>query len=336
MWIGVAILAFVIIVAVFISISPASHSETAKTPPVAAQDARALNHEASPIQNPNAKRYALDVGEYYDSDNQAALRMRLVDRILADPQLPNAKHLTIGFWGSDGPQWLIKPLAANPEKIAQVEELFWGDIESEEQEISWIVQGDLSPLLDALPHLSKLTIRGANGLKLGTKPHPRLRSLEIISGGLPASVVREIAASEFPNLEKLVLYVGIEEYGFSGKIEDFKPFFSRKKFPKLKYLGIVNAEEQDKIVEWALASDLLPQLETLDLSCGVLTDRGGQLLLDNADKIRHLKFIDMRYNYLGKAMREKLTKLSVKTDVSEAQEFEEDDDELRGDPMLTE
>ena len=72
---------------------------------------------------------------------------------------------------------------------------------------------------------------------------------------------------------------------------------------KLTYLGIVNSEEQDKIVEMFLESDILPQLETMDVSAGTLKDEGAQLLLDNMDKIAHLKFINMRYNYLSKDMK---------------------------------
>ncbi|MDR1889028.1 MAG: STM4015 family protein [Zoogloeaceae bacterium] len=280
---------------------------------------------------PAAKKYALD----YDDNTTDEV---LLKKILDDPKLPDIKQLTIGCWSfeSGDCQTLIDGLVANREKIAQVEELFWGDIESEETELSWIEQGNMSALIDALPRLSRLIIKGTNNLKLGVKTLPNLRSLEIISGGLPRSVIQDVIASHLPNLEKLVLYAGVEDYGFDGSIEDFKPLFSRAKFPKLTWFGIVNAEEQDALVELALASDLLPQLETLDLSCGVLTDKGGQLLLDNIDKIKHLKFINMRYNYLGKEMRGKLAGLPVRVDVSEANEFEEYDGELYSNPMLTE
>jgi predicted DNA-binding WGR domain protein len=291
--------------------------------------------ETAKSLKPAARKYALSYDDEKGGDGGAD---DLLEEILNDPRLPEIKQLTIGCWSFElgDCQTLIDGLVAHKEKIAQVEELFWGDIESEETELSWIEQGDMSALIDALPRLSKLIIKGTNHLKLGVKTLPGLRSLEIISGGLPRSVIQDIIASRFPNLEKLVLYAGIEDYGFDGSTEDFKPLFSREKFPKLTWFGIVNAEEQDKIVEWALASNLLPQLETLDLSCGVLTDKGGQLLLDNVDKIKHLKFINLRYNYLSEGMRKKLTKLPVKADVSEAQEFEEYDGELYSKPMLTE
>ena len=55
----------------------------------------------------------------------------------------------------------------NKEKFAQIEGLFWGDIEQEEQEISWIEQADISPLLDAMPKLKDLKIKGTNNLRFG-------------------------------------------------------------------------------------------------------------------------------------------------------------------------
>ena len=126
----------------------------------------------------------------------------------------------------------------NKEKFAQIEGLFWGDIEQEEQEISWIEQADISPLLDAMPKLKDLKIKGTNNLRLGKTSLPELRSLEIISGAIsPTEVVEDILGSDFPNLEKLILYVGVEDYGFEADIEIFRPLFSKERFPKLTYLG---------------------------------------------------------------------------------------------------
>ncbi len=55
---------------------------------------------------------------------------------------------------------------------------------------------------------------------------------------MPTEVVEDILASDFPNLEKLILYVGVEDYGFEADIEIFRPLFSKERFPKLTYLGI--------------------------------------------------------------------------------------------------
>lgn len=234
-----------------------------------------------------AKKYTLSYDEYENNVN-------LLDKILKDKHLSEYKQITIGCWDYEGGDCsaLLQGMIENKEKFAQIEGLFWGDIEQEEQEISWIEQADISPLLDAMPKLKDLKIKGTNNLRLGKTSRPELRSLEIISGGLPTEVVEDILGSDFPNLEKLILYVGVEDYGFEADIEIFRPLFSKERFPKLTYLGIVNSEEQDKIVEMFLESDILPQLETMDVSAGTLKDEGAQLLLDNMDKIAHLKFIN--------------------------------------------
>ncbi len=185
-----------------------------------------------------AKKYTLSYDEYENNVN-------LLDKILKDKHLSEYKQITIGCWDYEGGDCsaLLQGMIENKEKFAQIEGLFWGDIEQEEQEISWIEQADISPLLDAMPKLKDLKIKGTNNLRLGKTSRPELRSLEIISGGLPTEVVEDILGSDFPNLEKLILYVGVEDYGFEADIEIFRPLFSKERFPKLTYLGIVNSEE---------------------------------------------------------------------------------------------
>ncbi len=278
-----------------------------------------------------SKKYTLSYDEYEND-------VKLLDKILKDKHLPEYKQITVGCWDYEGEDCsaLLEGMLEHKDKFAHLEGLFWGDIDWEEQEISWIEQTDLSPLLNALPKLKDLKIKGTNNLRLGQTSRPELRSLEIISGGLPTEVVEDILKSDFPNLEKLVLYAGVEDYGFEGDIEIFRPLFSKARFPKLTYLGIVNAEEQDEVVKMFLESDILPQLETMDISAGVLKDEGARLLLDNVDKIAHLKFINMRYNYLSREMKKKLQELPMKIDIAETEEAEEYSGGIWYSPMITE
>ena len=226
-----------------------------------------------------AKEMKVEAKKYALSYDEAEEGVNLMDRILKDKKLPSLRQITIGCWGYDGEDCsaIADGIVANKEKFAHLEGLFWGDMDSEEQEISWIEQVDLGPVLDVMPLLNNLKIKGTNNLSIGKKPRPNLKSLEIISGGLPDSVVEDILGSDLSNLEKLVLYVGVEDYGFEGDLAVFKPLFSKDRFPQLKWLGIVDAEEQDAVVEMFLESDILPQLETMDISAGVLTDEGAQL-----------------------------------------------------------
>lgn len=264
--------------------------------------------------------------------------VKLSDKILKDKKLPEYKQLSVGCWDYEGGdcEEVLQGIMEHRDQFAHVEGLFWGDIDGEEQEISWIEQTDLSPLFDIMPKLKELKIQGTNNLRLGQGLRPELRSLEIVSGGLPTEVVNDILASDFPNLEKLILYVGVEDYGFEDDINIFLPLFSKERFPKLTYLGIVNSEYQDDVIKMFLDSDILPQLEVMDVSAGVLKDEGAQLLLDQADKIAHLKLIDMHFNYLSKEMKKRLKELPVKIDMSETEEPDEYDGELWYYPMITE
>ena len=95
-----------------------------------------------------AKKYTLSYDEYEND-------VRLLDKILKDKHLPEYKQITIGCWDYEGEDCsdLLKGILENKDKFAHIEGLFWGDIDQEEQEISWIEQADLSPLLNAMPKL---------------------------------------------------------------------------------------------------------------------------------------------------------------------------------------
>lgn len=133
-----------------------------------------------------AKEMKVEAKKYALSYDEAEEGVNLMDRILKDKKLPSLRQITIGCWGYDGEDCsaIADGIVANKEKFAHLEGLFWGDMDSEEQEISWIEQVDLGPVLDVMPLLNNLKIKGTNNLSIGKKPRPNLKSLEIISGGL--------------------------------------------------------------------------------------------------------------------------------------------------------
>ena len=270
--------------------------------------------------------------EDYDGDPQ-----ELADKILSDKRLPELKYITIGHWGEcyeQGPDAIINMMIENKEKFAHVESLFFGDMEYEECEMSWINQCSYEELLKALPNLKILIIQGSEGLSLGKDiDHPSLEELQVICGGLPKSIVDEIKNAKLPNLKKLILYMGDENYGLDCSVEDLAGLAKKDMFPNMKGLGFVNSYEQDAIVEMLLASDILPQLETLDFSCGCLSDKGGQMLLDAQDKLAGLKMLRADYHYMSKEMVKKLKGLPFIVSVTDAQEAEDEDDMY---PMYTE
>ena len=231
-----------------------------------------------------------------------------INNILADEDLVKIRSLVISRWGEcyeESCQPIIDMFAEHAERFAHLESLFIGDMESEECEISWIKQGDYSRLYAALPNLKKLTIKGTQDLELGEIAHDKLEHLEIISGGTSLDIVMKLA--------------------------------SKSLFPSLTHLGLVNSEEQNEIVRRVLESDILPQLEVLALSCGTLTDEGAEHLLKHADRLSHLKLLDLYHHYLTTAMQKKLQKtLTCTVELSEALTPEVYDDEVYMNPMFTE
>ena len=281
----------------------------------------------------NVKKYFYEYEDYEDGDKDAS---KLAEEILKDPDLSSLKTIIVGCWGEtydNSCQPIIDMFAQNSEKFSHIETLFIGDMESEECEVSWIEQGDHSELIKSLKNLKHLIIKGSNGLSLGELNHSELESLEIICGGLPKSVILEIANSNLPKLKKLNLYLGVENYGFDGSIEDIKKLIENKNFKNLEYLGLGDSEIQDEIVEVVLNSDIVSNLKVLDFSNGTLSDRGAQIILDNANKLKHLELLDLHYHFISDEYMMKLKMLPININLDEQME---NDEEYGNYPMLTE
>ena len=84
-----------------------------------------------------------------------------------------------------------------------------------------------------MPQLKELTIKGSTDLELGEICHEGLESLTIICGGLSRSVLRSIQDAKLPGLKKLLLYIGVEAYGFDGDENTVKELLEKADFPKL-------------------------------------------------------------------------------------------------------
>lgn len=287
-----------------------------------------------------SKKYYYTGDQVWDNQEEVDAST-LAQEILADPELADLDEVIIGLWGEsydNSVQPIIDAIIDHKEKFQHITSLFVGDMDYEECEVSWIEQGDYSRLWQALPDLEELTIKGSNGLDLGQIHHDHLQVLNIICGGLPAKVIGQIAQAQLPNLVGLNLYLGVEDYGFDGGLEDVRRLIQADFIRNLKYLGLGDSELQDEIVALVLDSLDLSQLETLDFSNGTLTDKGGRVLLDNVDKLRHLQSIDLSYHYLSDDMMKALQATGLPFILDEQNEIEvdEDDGELYLFPMLTE
>lgn len=279
-----------------------------------------------------SKKYALTYDEYEDDGKDAK---DLMDKILTDKELPQLEEVIIGYWGDPFDvdcQVMIDIIKDKKEQFSHIKSLFIGDMDYEDCEVSWIEQGNYDGILEALPNLEALTIKGSTNLVLGKLKSENLKHLEIICGGLPKSVLQEIQEADLPNLETLNLYIGVDNYGCDFEKEDIETFLNHTNFTNLKYLGLNDCEWQDEVVELVCKSKYMKQLEVLDFSNGTLTDKGGAIILETIPKYENIKKVDMHHHYMSEEMMEKLKTLSCEVDVSE--ENDPDDDYLY--PMLTE
>lgn len=285
-----------------------------------------------------SKKYSY---EYEEIDEEEKSCETIIADILADPEFLNLEEVVIGCWGEawddgDGAETIINDIIENKEKFSHIKSLFVGDMDFEECEVSWIVQGNYEKLFEAMPQLEKLTIKGSTGLELGKVNAPNLRSLEIICGGLPKEVIQSVRDANLPSLEELRLYIGVDDYGFDGSIEDIKELLEKSNFPKLEILGLCDSKIQDEICEAVLESKYMKQIKRLELSMGSLTDKGGQLLLDKLPEFPNVKYLDVHYHFLSDKMMKKLEALPIEVDIDEQNEPDEWDDEIYYYPMLTE
>jgi len=251
------------------------------------------------------------------------------EKLDAIAQTPGITHLVIGPWEEcyeTSSAAIVDALINSADRLKDLRALFIGEMVYEQCEISWIVQSCMESLWTAFPGLQHFNIRGGSGLSLGAMQHDRLKSLAIQSGGLDAEVVRQITAARLPSLEYLELWLGIDDYGGTVTIEDIEPLLAAH--PNLKYLGLRDSEMADDIavlLAQSPALDGLRRLETLDLSLGTLTDRGGGALL-RSPRIQSLKKLDLYHHYMSVGMMRELAALPIDVDVSERRE----DDEYQG------
>lgn len=287
-------------------------------------------------KNEKCKKFMYSYDEYEEQGKGAET---LVEDILADPDFPALRELVIGDWGNsweDGCQKILDGIVEQAERFSHIESLFIGDMDYEECEVSWIIQGDYSRLWAAMPQLKELTIKGSTDLELGEICHEGLESLTIICGGLSQSVLRSIQDAKLPGLKKLLLYIGVEAYGFDGDENMVKELLEKADFPKLTYLGIEDSEIQDELAQVVLESKFMGQIETLDLANGTLTDKGGELLLKELPKWPNVKNLDVHYHYMSDEMAGKLEALPLEVDASEGNEDERYNGEIYRNAMLTE
>ncbi|WP_435110050.1 STM4015 family protein [Nocardiopsis synnemataformans] len=249
-----------------------------------------------------------------DSDGDEGEEAAYFARFLAEVDAGQVRALIIGDWfdsGEGGLYEAVDLLVEHADALPNLRSVFVGDISVDECELSWINQPDMAPLLAAFPRLEELTVKGAASvlggvLGLRVPSHTCLRSLTVRSGGLPGQVARGVASSGLPALEHLELWLGMKDYYGDTSPEDLAPVLSGEAFSGLRYLGVRNAEKVDEWIPVLAEAPVTERVEVLDLSLGVLTDKGGQALLDRADAFAGLRGLDLHHHYLSEEMEERV------------------------------
>ena len=229
--------------------------------------------------------------------------IELFQSLLGDDNAGRLPALVIGAWDPEEmfeapPDDLLEALVAAAPQLPNLTALFFGDVTSEECEVSWIQQTDLSPLWSAFPKLEHFRVRGSDGLSLGKMELEHLKSLTIETGGLQKKVVQEVLTAKLPMLEELTLYLGTDSYGANVTVEDLAPLLSGGLFPKLQHLGLCDSYIADKIAQAVADSEIVKRIQSLDLSLGTMGDEGGKALLASP-AIAQLKKLDLHHHYMS-------------------------------------
>lgn len=281
----------------------------------------------------DAVAWRISVGSWTSTRDWAAVFAAFLDTVDSS----RVRALIVGYWMTEathpntggGP--VVEAVAAAADRLPELRALFHGDITWEENEISWISPGPVGELLHAYPALREFGFRGGEDLVFPPITHHSLETLTIQSGGTPGTVLRGVAASDLPALTSLDLWLGTSEYGGDGEVAELAPILSGDRLPRLRHLGLRNSEIQDEVCAALAAAPVVARLETLDLSMGVLTDAGAVALL-GGQPLTHLKRLDLHYNYLSAAIRERLREtlepagVDLDLDPGDAEDDIDDDD----------
>jgi hypothetical protein len=245
---------------------------------------------------PEDNAYRVRLG-WEDYDTGRTL-VEVIEELVAAEGSDQIDALVIGChsFEMDSTAPVAEALIEHRQHFSKLRALFFGDITYEESEISWIEQTDQGPLLDAYDQLEAFAVRGGNWLRFSNLSHD-LRSLVVQSGGLAPSTIADLVSAKLPNVEDFEVWLGSSYYGFQSSVDEFEALFEGEGFPKLKRLGLMNAEITDELVAELAEAPILAQLEHLDLSMGTLTDEGAKILADSPG-FAELKALIARHHFV--------------------------------------
>ncbi|MEV0395678.1 STM4015 family protein [Polymorphospora rubra] len=258
---------------------------------------------AASVADPAATAWRIE-GDYETSTDEFR---ELFEKFLSVVDPAQVRALIIGQWGEAYEESApVDMLVEFAPRFSALRALFLAELTMEESEISWIQQGDITPLFTAFPELEILRVRGTEGLELTPLRHTNLREFAIESGGLPGRVVRQVAECDLPALTHLELWLGTDNYGGDATVDDFAPILAGGRLPALRRLGLRNAEIADQVAAAVAGAPVVARLDVLDMSLGMLGDDGVAALLAG-QPLTHLKRLDLHRHYISDEVGARLT-----------------------------
>jgi uncharacterized protein (TIGR02996 family) len=224
---------------------------------------------------------------------------RLLAALLHSPTARLLRRLTIG----PIPGGVVHAMLGRRDAIVleHLRELTLGEfVRPDERMLSMVNIGDLARVLRRCPSLDTLSARGSGIQCDSAIEHPRLASLTLEAVRLSGPVVEALVRGSLPNLRRLELWLGRHERDAGAAIEHLHPLFDDDRaMPKLRELALINCEFADAVAEALAHSNRLTRLEHVDLSQGVLGERGGRAILEHAARFRRLRSLELGGNYLA-------------------------------------
>ncbi|MGI5117912.1 STM4015 family protein [Marinactinospora thermotolerans] len=262
---------------------------------------------AAPLPAADAVAWKLATGEREHDEKFEGCWERFLDTV--DAGRVRALVLGAGAYGNeidfDEPGETVELLAAAADRLTGLKAVYLADLDSEESELSWIAQSDVSPVLSAYPHLEELGVRGASEDLLSPVRHEHLRVLRLENGGLPVQVVRGLVECDLPALSHLDLWLGEWYYGRTITVADLAPILDGGLLPALEHLGLQDSDIQDDVAAAVAHAPVVARLVSLHLGRGTLGDAGADALL-RGQPLTHLRLLDLEHHFLSEEMMRRL------------------------------
>lgn len=186
-----------------------------------------------------------------------------------------------------------------------IQELHVGDV-NDSIDLAHHVLGALDIIGRDYRAVRNLSVHGYE-FDLGTLDLPELQILVVETCGLTRAQLRSIIGDgPREKLESLEVWFGSSDYGAEATVDDIAPLLDAKHLPRVKHLGLMNAEIVEDVCRVLPHASILAQLRSLDLSMGTLSDSGIEPLLQNRDAFSHLVELNVDDNYLSEAAVESL------------------------------